>query len=114
MQQISDLIGCASIRPVANAMKAHGFERRKNGGGKGLNASPRWSGDSVGISAAHARLYRMLGNPSKCEECGTTSAKRYDWANLTGRYNDPKDFKRMCRSCHLKFDYSRGLRSNGR
>lgn len=42
---------------------------------------------------------------SQCEICGTTDAdKSYDWANLTGKYDDPSDYKRMCRSCHAKQD----------
>ena len=32
------------------------------------------------------------------------SDKNYDWANLTGHYDDPNDYKRMCRSCHWKYD----------
>ena len=43
------------------------------------------------------------------EKVGNTFAddesKKYDWANLTGNYNDPKDYKRMCKSCHLRYDW---------
>ena len=47
----------------------------------------------------------LKGKPKKCEVCGTTDKKKnYDWANLTGKFNDPEDYKRMCRSCHRKYD----------
>lgn len=46
-----------------------------------------------------------MGRPKRCEECGTTdSLKTYDWANLNGKYEDLNDYKRMCRSCHWKYD----------
>lgn len=113
-QQIAGIIGCTSRTPIENAMKCYMFQRRKNGGGKGLNASIRWVGDAVSRPAAHHRLYKMFGKPRRCDHCHTTTAKCYDWANLSGNYADPNDFKRLCRSCHLKLDYSMGLRSNGR
>lgn len=64
-----------------------------------------WKGDNVGYSAFHRRMEALKGKPKKCEICGTIDEKKvYDWANLTGNYNDPKDYKRMCRSCHWKYD----------
>lgn len=32
---------------------------------------------------------------------------RYLWANLTGRYQDVNDYRRMCASCHGRFDAAR-------
>lgn len=47
---------------------------------------------------------------NKCEKCGTNEPnKTYDWANLTGNYDDVNDYKMMCRSCHFKMD---GHRNN--
>ena len=64
-----------------------------------------WKGSSAGYTAFHKRVQVLKGRPQKCEVCGTTDTLRgYDWANLTGRYDDPSDYKRMCRSCHCKFD----------
>lgn len=64
-----------------------------------------WKGKSVCYAAFHYRLRALKGSPKKCEVCNTTDTKRtYDWANLTGRYDDPADYKRMCRSCHWKYD----------
>lgn len=64
-----------------------------------------WKGDDVSYAAFHKRIEALNGKPQKCEVCGTTDTnKSYDWANLTGHYEDPKDYKRMCRSCHWKHD----------
>ncbi len=72
------------------------------------NAS--WKGDAAGYQALHKRVQNLRGTPNKCELCGTTTAKYFDWANLTKNYADPQDYKRMCRSCHLKHD--RVIRNN--
>jgi predicted DNA-binding protein (UPF0251 family) len=64
-----------------------------------------WKGGDVSYSAFHFRLQALRGKPKKCEVCGTTDDKKhYDWANLTGQYDNPDDYKRMCRSCHWKYD----------
>ena len=64
-----------------------------------------WKGSSAGYAAFHKRIESLYGRPKKCEVCGTVKLeKTYDWANLTGRYDDPKDYRRMCRSCHSKHD----------
>jgi len=64
-----------------------------------------WKGSNVGYSAFHFRIRALRGRPKKCEQCKTTDIKKtYDWANLTGKFDDPKDYKRLCRSCHFKMD----------
>lgn len=64
-----------------------------------------WKGDAASYAALHKRIENMFGRPMKCETCGTEDPERaYDWANLSGKYADPKDYKRMCRSCHWKLD----------
>src|SRR5574343_640247 len=71
---------------------------------KGENNN-NWKPDGVTYAAFHYRMKALLGRPKMCEVCGTTEEKRtYDWANLTGKYDDPSDYKRMCRSCHWIFD----------
>lgn len=65
----------------------------------------KWKGDLASLGKLHARLDRRFGKPKQCKVCGTTDeSKTYDWANLTGRYANINDFKRMCRSCHWKYD----------
>lgn len=67
-----------------------------------------WKGDKVGKSALHNWVEKHKGKPKKCEHCGTTKAKQYDWANISGEYKrELNDFKRLCRSCHAKYDYPR-------
>lgn len=91
---------------VFNAMRRLGIKarvaaKRDQTGEKNHN----WKGENANLVNKHKRLYRAFGQPSKCDVCGTTDQSRsYDWANLTGNYDDPMDFKRMCRSCHWKYD----------
>ena len=64
-----------------------------------------WKGNGAGKSAFHRRLYSAYGKPRKCGKCGTTDPlKSYDYANLTGRYEDMDDYLPMCRSCHWRYD----------
>ena len=71
---------------------------------KGKNHS-NWKGDNVGKRGLHKWVEIKLGKPKKCQDCGTTNAKRYEWANISGEYHrDIKDFKRLCYHCHRKFD----------
>jgi hypothetical protein len=64
-----------------------------------------WKGDKAGYFACHRRMYRLKGKPKLCEICGENNPnKTYEWANLTGDLDNPEDYKRMCHSCHWKFD----------
>lgn len=64
-----------------------------------------WKGELVKYKPAHNRVYAARGRPQRCEHCGKDDpAARYDWANLTGKYHDPNDYIRLCRSCHNKHD----------
>jgi hypothetical protein len=67
-------------------------------------ANASWKGDKAGYQALHTRVYQSRGRPFPCSVCGTMTAKAYDWANLTGNYQDIQDFAAMCRSCHWKHD----------
>jgi len=62
-----------------------------------------WKGDKASYEALHYRLYATFGRPAKCDFCGTTEAKAYDWACI-GDYRTPKDYRRLCRSCHHTLD----------
>ena len=63
-----------------------------------------WKGGNACYAAFHRRLDVRFGKIKKCSVCGTNKSKHYDWANLTGKYEDENDYKRMCRSCHWKYD----------
>lgn len=82
------------------------MDRIRPGQGRGQDHHG-WRGDSVTYKQMHKRVEQAFGKPMKCAVCGTTEAKRYDWANLTGRYIDITDYKRMCRSCHRRYDFKR-------
>jgi hypothetical protein len=70
-----------------------------------------WRGDDAGYKAFHLRLRRLRGCPRKCEVCGTSDPKlRYEWASINGKYDDPADYKRMCRKCHFEYDEGRNPR----
>ena len=62
-----------------------------------------------GYSTIHDWVNYVKGHPRLCEQCGTTTAKRYEWANVDGRYRRVlKDYRRLCVSCHRKEGFKRG------
>lgn len=64
-----------------------------------------WIGDNVGYCGVHSWIRKKYGSPKKCEHCGTTKSKRFEWANISGKYKrDRKDFLRLCKKCHHKYD----------
>lgn len=69
------------------------------------NAS--WKGNKATYSTLHFRVEKSRGKPCICMACGTQEAKRYEWCNLTGRYEDVMDYMRMCVPCHRKYDKNR-------
>src|SRR5579863_3573786 len=69
--------------------------------------NPMWKGNKVGYCALHDWLERWYGKAFKCEnkECKTKNPKKYQWANMTGKYKrDRNDFKMLCINCHNKMD----------
>ena len=95
-----------SQKVVWNIMRRHGINARvaaKRDQRGPANAS--WKGEFAGYHAFHRRLYAKHGKPLCCSVCGSSDpARSYDYANLTGRYQDMDDFAAMCRSCHWKYD----------
>ena len=74
---------------------------------KSLEGKKAWNNgifEANSYGANHYKVRKLRGNINKCEECGTTTAKKYDWANLTGDYGNINDYKRLCVSCHNKLD----------
>lgn len=86
--------------PVRRAVKRNQFGEK----------NPSWKGSEAGYQAKHLRVSARRGKPSACDFCGTSDPELdYDWANLTGNYDDPEDFARLCRPCHRKYDNARCL-----
>jgi NUMOD3 motif len=74
---------------------------------RGERAS-RWKGDEVGYGGIHIWMRHTFGQPRECDHCGTTEAKRYEWANLSKEYKrDRADWLRLCNQCHQKYDDTR-------
>lgn len=68
--------------------------------------NPVWKGIHAGKQSIHGWIERKLGMPKYCEHCKTTKAKTYDWSNKDHKYSRRfTDWQRLCRSCHLKYDY---------
>jgi DNA replicative helicase MCM subunit Mcm2 (Cdc46/Mcm family) len=53
----------------------------------------------------HKWLRATLGKANYCSNDSSHQAKMYDWANISGEYKkDERDYKSLCRSCHIRFD----------
>ena len=64
-----------------------------------------WKGDNVGYRALHDWVYRYKGKPNRCSKCGTTTARNFEWANISGLYKrELNAWTRLCRSCHVRQD----------
>lgn len=78
-------------------------------GVKQNESNPMWKGDKAGYGSIHTWVRKRLGTPAKCENCGRTDQKKYEWANLDDHSckRNLKDWIRLCAKCHRRFD--RGL-----
>jgi len=60
--------------------------------------------------AIHRWVRRNFGTPSECENCGTLDSKKFEWANLDGKYRlDRSTWMRLCCQCHRRYD--RGIKN---
>lgn len=65
----------------------------------------KWKGENASYIAKHTFIKRKKGDLNKCEHCGKTDKKKYEWANKNHKYSrNPKDYIRLCTSCHRKYD----------
>jgi hypothetical protein len=70
--------------------------------------NPQWKGSGASYGAFHFRVEAARGKPSQCVCCDDADPDgRYEWANLTGRYDDIFDYIRLCVTCHRRFDARR-------
>ena len=71
---------------------------------KGEN-HPGWKGDNIKYNGLHVWISSQLGKPNRCDSCGTTENKIYNWANKSGKYKrDLNDWIRLCLKCHRNKD----------
>jgi hypothetical protein len=72
-----------------------------------LNATPKtFLGTTQEYAKFHARVKARRGKADHCIN-GCVNAKRYEWANLTGHYEDIGDYEMMCSKCHNRYDRDR-------
>lgn len=68
--------------------------------------TPQWKGENASYEVIHQWLKRRYGSPFGCVECGTTENRKYEWANISGKYHRSiEDFQSMCVPCHRKMDF---------
>ena len=64
-----------------------------------------YKGENAGYVAKHSWVTYWKGKPQRCEMCGTTKAKRFEWANIDHQYHRVlEDYISMCASCHRNYD----------
>jgi len=106
--EIAEMLGVTQ-RVIWRLMLNHSIPKRPRikRDQKGKN-NDSWKGDDATYAAQHYRVYSLMGLPKFCELCSTDDEKiRYEWANMTGDYNDPDDYKRLCVTCHRRMDKKR-------
>ncbi len=107
LSQLSELFEI-SLVTAFRVLDRSGVKRRARGATPGKPRPSIHRGPLVSLCRKHVRLRAALGKADHCEECGTRDpAKLYDWSNQTGNYDDFRDFKQMCRACHVHFDAER-------
>jgi len=70
--------------------------------GYGVARPKKFTGTITEYKRYHKRVYDRRGRASSC--VNGCEATRYEWANLTGRYEDPEDYQAMCVLCHRRMD----------
>jgi hypothetical protein len=98
---ITEKVVCNRLRDAG--VKGRRAAKRNQSG----SANATWVGNAATYSALHHRVEVARGKPKKCDRCGVTKAKRFEWANLTGNYADTSDYVRLCVSCHRRLDARR-------
>lgn len=81
--------------------------KRKLSLGRLNEKGSNWKGDSVGYTGVHQWVYKQLGKPRFCFNCGNNdkAERSYQWANISKSYKrDVSDWIRLCVSCHQKWD----------
>lgn len=65
-----------------------------------------WKGNKVGYWGVHRWLRQTFG-PAREYNCHYCTKHALDWANKDHKYSrNKKDYFPLCRSCHLKYDFT--------
>ena len=81
-----------------NGYKCRVAKKRNQTGDK----NDSWKGNDAGYKALHYRVSVLRGKPSLCVMC--ESEVKCQWANVSGEFENPYDYIRLCASCHSRFD----------
>ena len=74
---------------------------------------PNWVGNKIRYDGLHGWIKRHKPKPKFCEECKIKQPK--DLANISGEYKrDINDFKWLCRTCHMKYDFKLKIRKSNK
>lgn len=106
--QIGEALG-TNQQMVHKVMRKHQIPVREKGTPRGQagKANFCWKGDQAKYAALHLRVAARRGKPQYCSACDSTIEQSYEWANLTGLYDQVWDYIRLCRSCHRRYDVYR-------
>ena len=64
--------------------------------------------ENLAYVTCHQRVYVKYGPAICCSTCGKDDPNvHYEWANLTGDYENIEDYAQMCKPCHTAYDHSR-------
>lgn len=84
---------------------SQGFWRGKKREDISNEKNGNWKGEEVGYFAEHMWVSRKMGKPKICFSCGTTTAKRYEWATRHGGSGRKLEkYIRLCKKCHNDYD----------
>ena len=69
-----------------------------------------YKGDFGSYGAMHSWVVRHKGKANHCVDCGSTSSKKFEWANIDHQYRRVlEDYVSRCTSCHRNYDLRMGF-----
>jgi len=84
------------------------YERKKRENSEPVmlrEKSAVWKGIDASYAAKHLWIVKHYGKASECSKCNGEKAKRFEWANVSGKYlREVEDYIQLCPSCHRRMD----------
>lgn len=108
MREVAELVG-TTVKVLQRLMPRNGIARRASAKRDQVGErNHMWRGGEAKYQALHLRVEAARGKPNRCACCDTADpSQRYEWANLSGRYEDINDYARLCVPCHRRVDAAR-------